>query len=62
MRILFKKKICNFVFVSENISPSKRVICFILTNSHLAVVKSIAFYALYKANDFCLFIASPDKI
>ena len=33
----------------KNVSPSKRVICFILNNSHLQMVEGIAFYALYKS-------------
>ena len=55
----------------KNVSPSKRVICFILNNSHLSMVEGIAVYALHKsrvliipckADDFCLFIRLPDEI
>ena len=55
----------------KNVSPSKRVICFILNNSHLPMVEGIAFYALHKstvliipckADGFWLFIGLPDEI
>ena len=55
----------------KNVSPSKRVACFILNNLHFPMVQGIAFYALHKskvliipckADDFCLFIALPDDI
>ena len=55
----------------KNVSPSKRVICFILNNLHFPMVEDIAFCALYKsrvliilykADDFCLFIRLPDEI
>ena len=55
----------------KNVSPSKRVICFIRKNLHFPMVEGIAFYALHKsrvliipckANCFCLFIGLPDKI
>ena len=55
----------------KNVSPSKRVICFILNYLHFPMVEGIAFYALYKsrelaipfkADDFCLFIGLPDEI
>ena len=55
----------------KNVSPSKRVVCFILNNLHFPNVEGIIFYALYesrmliiscKANDFCLFIGLPDEI
>ena len=55
----------------KNVSPSKRVVCFILNNSHLSGLEGIAFYALYKskvliipykADDFCLLIGLPDEI
>ena len=57
--------------VLKNVSPSKRVICFILNNLHFPMVEGIAFYALNKsrvliilckADDFCLFIKLPDEI
>ena len=60
--------LCLFL---KNVSPSKRVICFIPNNSHLSMVKDIAFYALYKsrvliipckADDSSLFIGVPDEI
>ena len=59
------------VLFLKNVSPSKRVICFIRNNSHLSIMESIAFYALYKsrvliipykADDSCLFIGLPDEI
>ena len=55
----------------KNVSPSKRVICFILNNLHFPMVEGIAFYALDKsrvviilgkADGFCLFIGLPDEI
>ena len=55
----------------KNISPSKRMICFILNNLHFSMVEGIAFYALHKsrvliipckADGFCLFIGLPDEI
>ena len=55
----------------KNVSPSKRVICFILNNLHFPMLEGIAFYALYKsrvltipckADGFCLFIGLPDEI
>ena len=55
----------------KNVLPSKRVICFILNNSHLSRVEGITFYDLYKsrvlvipckADDFCLFIGLPAEI
>ena len=67
---LKKKNSISCLFL-KNVSPSKRVVCFILTHSHLPMVKGIAFYALNKsrvliisckADDFCLFRALPDKI
>ena len=33
----------------KNVSPSKRVICFILNNLHFPTVEGIAFYALHKS-------------
>ena len=55
----------------KNVSPSKRVICFILNNLHFPMVEGIAFYALLKsrmliipckADGVCLFIGLPDEI
>ena len=55
----------------KNVSPSKRVICFILNNLHFPMVQGIAFYALHKsrvliipckADGFCLFIGLADEI
>ena len=55
----------------KNVSPSKRLVCFILNNLHFPMVEGIAFYALHKsrvviipckADDFCLFIRLPDEI
>ena len=49
----------------KNVSPSKRVICFILYNLHFPMVEGIAFCALIvpcKADDVCLFIGLPDEI
>ena len=55
----------------KNVSPPKRVICFILNNLHFPMVEGIAFYALHKsrvliipckADGFCLFIRLPDEI
>ena len=60
--------LCLFL---KNISPSKRVVCFILNNLHFPMVEGIAFYALYKskvliiaceADDCSLFIKLPDEI
>ena len=62
----------NVHFISKNaISPSERVICFILNNLHFSKVEGIACYALYKsrvliipskADDLCFFIGLPDEI
>ena len=38
--------LCLFL---KNLTPSKRVECFILNNLYFSVVESIAFYALYKS-------------
>ena len=60
--------LCLFL---KNVSPSKRVICFILNNLNFPMVEGIAFYALYKlrvliipykADDSCLFIGLPDVV
>ena len=65
-----KKNAILFLFL-KIISPSKRVLCFILNNLHFTMVEGIAFYALStsrvliipcKADDFCLFIGLPDEI
>ena len=45
--LYFKK--CNSCLFLKNVSPSKRVICFILNNLHFPMVEGIAFYALYKS-------------
>ena len=59
-----------FLFL-KNISPSKRVLCFILNNLQFPMLEGSAFYALYKltvpiipckADDFCLFIGLPNEI
>ena len=64
------KNAISYLFL-KNVSPSKRVICFILNNLHFPMVEGIAFYALYKsrvliipckADDYCLFIGLPVKI
>ena len=70
----------NVHFISKNtisclflssVSPSKRVIYFILNNLHFPMVGGIAFYALpksrvliipCKADGFCLFIGLADEI
>ena len=66
-----KKKNSFLCLFLKNVSPSKRVVFFILNNLHFPMVKRIAFCALYKsrvliipckAHDFCLFIALPDEI
>ena len=78
MLFSFLPKIVHFISKNaisclflENVSPSKRVICFILNNLHFPIVEGIAFYALYKskvlvipckADDSCLFIGPPDEI
>ena len=55
----------------KNFSPSKRMVCFILNNSHLPMVEDIPFYVLHKlrvllipckADDFCLLLGLPDEI
>ena len=70
MCIIFKKNAILCLFL-KNVSPSTRVICFILKNSHLSMVEGIAFYALYKSRvliipcegeDSCLFIGLPYEI
>ena len=76
--VFFSIKKCAFIlknaiscFFLENVSPSKRVICFILNNLHFPMVKGIAFYDLYKSkvlimpckpDAFCLFIRLLDEI
>ena len=68
--LYFKKNAISCLFL-KNVSPSKRVVYFILNNSHIPMVEGTAFYALYKArvliipckaDGFCLFIGLPDKI
>ena len=65
-----KKNAISSLFL-KNVSPSKRVVCFILNNLHFPMVEGIAFYSLYisrvlvipcKADDSCLFITLPDEI
>ena len=55
----------------KNISPSERLICFILNNLHFPMVQDIAFYTLYKsrvmtisckADDFNLIIGPANEI
>ena len=69
MCTLLKKNAFLCLFL-KNVSPCKRVVCFILNNLHFPMVKDIAFYALYKsrvllipckADGFCLFIVLPDE-
>ena len=71
MCTLFKKKNAILCLFLKNVSPSKRVVCFILNNLHFPMVKGIAFYALYKSrvliipckvDEFCLVIGLPDEI
>ena len=71
MCTLLKNKNAILCLFLKIVSPSKRVICFILNNMHFPMVKAIVFYALYKskvliipckADDFCLFIGLPDDI
>ena len=38
--------LCLFL---KNVSPSKRVLCFILNNLHFPMLEGIVFYALYKS-------------
>ena len=69
MCILFKKNSILCLFL-KNVSPSKRVIRFILNNLPIPMVEGIVFDALYKsrvliipckADDFYLFIGQPDE-
>ena len=62
---LYLKKNAILCLCHKNVSPSKRVLCFILNNLNFLMVEGIAFYALYKsrvliilckADYFCLFI------
>ena len=48
MCILLKKNAILCLFL-KNVAPSKRVICFILNNSHLPKVEGITFYDPYKS-------------
>ena len=66
----FIYKIAILCLFLKNVSPSKKVVCFIPNNLHFPIVKGIAFRALYKsrvlivpckADDF-LFIGLPDEI
>ena len=70
VHFILKKNAILCLFL-KNISPFKRVICFILNTVHFPMMEGIAFYALYKsrvliipckADDFCLFIGLPDEI
>ena len=71
MCTLFKKKNAISCLFLKNISPSKRVVSFILNNLHFPMMEGIAFDALHKsrvliipckADGFCLFIGLPDEI
>ena len=44
LHFILKKNAILCLFV-KNVSPSKRVVCFILNNSHLLMMKGISFYA-----------------
>ena len=46
--VVFIKKNAIFCSFLKNVSPSKRVVGFILNNLHLPKVEGIAFHALYK--------------
>ena len=68
---LYLKKNAILCLFFKNVSPSKRVVCFILNYLHFPMVEGIAFYALHKsrlliisckADGFCLFIGLPDEI
>ena len=68
---LYLKKNAILCLFLKNVSPSKRVACFILNNLHFPTVQGNTFYALYKsrvliipceAYDFCLFVGLPDEI
>ena len=69
--ISLKMRLTQPILFLKNISPSKRVVCFILNNLHFPMQEGIAFYALHKsrvliipckADGFCLFIGLPDEI
>ena len=76
--LFYQKKNVHFISKNaisclflKNVSPTKRVICFILNNLHFPMVEGIAVYALYKsrvliiackADDFRLFIGLPYEI
>ena len=64
------KNAISYLFL-KNVSPSKRVLSFILNNLHFPMVEGIAFDVLHKsrvliipckADGFCLFIGLPDEI
>ena len=68
---LYLKKNAILCLFLKNVSPSKKVVCFILNNLHFPMVEGIVFYALCKsrvliipckADDFCLFMGLPDEI
>ena len=65
-----KKNAILYLFL-KNVSPSKRMVCFILNNLHFPMVEVITFCGLHKsrvliipckADDFWLFIALSDEI
>ena len=69
LHFILKNKILCLVL--KNVSPSKMVVCFILSNLHFSMVEGIVFYTLNKsrvliilckADIFCLFIGLPDEI
>ena len=45
---LFSKNAISCFFL-KNVSPSKRMVCFILNNLHIRMVEDFALYALYKS-------------
>ena len=53
-----KQCVHSRILLLKNVSPPKRVVCFILSNLHFPIVKGIAFFALYKSRVLiiCLFI------
>ena len=65
----FSKNAISCLFL-KNVSPSKRVVYFILNNLHFPMVEVIAFNALHKSRvliipckrDFYLFVEPPDEI
>ena len=59
---LIKKKNTILCLFLKNVSPSKRVVCFILNNFHFPMVEGIAFYALYKSRLLIIAIADNSNI